>query len=182
MHTAAGSQRQRGNEPLGNRLLIQIGEDKVKVEVAGAGVDAGVSAGDVETAGAVVVEVAGVGVDVGVGVETVEVVGVGVGVVGVVGVGVETVEVVGVGAVAGVGVGVLEVVGTADALAEFEGEGKVDHVTITVSSLFVPRKGETPRTTWTWIMLALIPCFSRNPATFSARRNARAAEVPGPLA
>jgi hypothetical protein len=127
-----------------------------------------------------VVEVAGVGV------EAVEAADVGVRMVEAAGVGVEMGEVAGVGVVAGLrvvaGLGVVEVVGAVDGLVEFEGDGKVDQVTITVSALFVPRKGGTPRTTWTWIRLALIPCFSRNPATFSARRNARAAEVPGPLA
>jgi hypothetical protein len=158
------------------------------------GADAGVSAGDVETAGVG----AGVGEVAGVDVETVEVADAGAETVEVADAGAETVEVAGagvaagvgavagvgagVGVSAGVGVGAGAVVGAVDGLAEFEGEGKVVHVTITVSALFVPRKGETPRTTWTWIMLALIPCFSRNPATFSARRNARAAEVPGPLA
>jgi hypothetical protein len=153
--------------------LSQFGEVVVVGAVVGAVV--GVCAGGVETAvvgvGVGVIEVAGVGVEVGV----VEVAGVGVGA----GVGVE------VGVVEVAGVGEAEVVGCAvEGLVEFEGDGNVDHVTTTASALFVPRKGETPRTTRTStsIMLALIPCFSRNPATFSARRNARTAEVPGPLA
>jgi hypothetical protein len=151
--------------------LSQFGEVVVVGAVVGAVV--GVCAGGVETAvvgvGVGVIEVAGVGVEVGV----VEVAGVGVGV------GVE------VGVVEVAGVGEAEVVGCAvEGLVEFEGEGNVDQVTTTASALFVPSKGETPPTTRTStsIMLALIPCFSRNPATFSARRNARAAEVPGPLA
>jgi hypothetical protein len=151
--------------------------------------------GEVAVVGAVVVVGAGVGVCAG-GVETAVVgvgVGVGVGVVAGVGVEVGVVEVAGVGVGVGVEVGVVEVAGVGEAevvgcavegLVEFEGEGNVDQVTTTASALFVPSKGETPPTTRTStsIMLALIPCFSRNPATFSARRNARAAEVPGPLA